>query len=568
LPGTGRREVPGAIQEKLMEGQPVTTRVDDAHTPVSDRGRDLKPIALLLLLAVTLRGWVMFNAEVVARDSIGFIRYALAFETDSWSTVLRNNHQHPGYPLTILAVSLPVRAVSTSSEPEAMAFSAQLASNLAAVLLVVPMYFLGKMLFHQAAGFGGAALFQCLPVPAHILSDGLSESLFLLLACATLTVTVLALRGNKAWQFALAGLFCGLSYLTRPEGVLLLGAALLVLVGLQFANDQRRSMGQLLACGLSMTGVSLAVGSPYLIATHSVSNKPSVYQWFGKDLSDTEAVQIAPQLPDELPDPRPGQRLLASTFAIALNLQDTTVRRAGMAVWAICGELAKCYHYALWVPVLLGMWWFRQRAFQVPGLWVVQAACVMLALVLWRLAVIAGYLSDRHLMLLVMCGCLTAAAAVWELPARWAAWRGRQPIPGTALPKTSLVAILLLCSFVVAGLPKSLEKLHGNRAGHHAAGLWLAQNAAPADIIEDNHSWAHYYAGRVFQETHPVVAEPGHVPARYVVVGRRDHDITPTWNNPGQVDEGKLQSDGGQIVFHWPNWSAPSDAPVVVYVMR
>src|SRR5439155_3250459 len=143
-----------------------------------------------------------------ARDSIGFIRYALEFQTDPWRRVLRNNHQRPGYPLTILAASLPVRAAceapdAETPDPEAMSFSAQLASNIAAVLLVIPMFYLGKLLFHRAAGFGAAALFQCLPVSGHILSDGLSEALFLLLASAALALSVLAMGSRRPLHFAL-----------------------------------------------------------------------------------------------------------------------------------------------------------------------------------------------------------------------------------------------------------------------------------------------------------------------------------------------------------------------------
>src|SRR5262249_8571768 len=157
---------------------------------IGGRWRDLVLVLVLLMLAVALRGWLVTHTEVLARDSIGFIRYALEFETDSLRAVLRGNHQHPGYPLTILAASLPVRAYNSESEVDAMSFSAQLASNVAAVLLVIPMFLLGKLLFHRAAGFGAALLFQCLPVSAHILSDGLSEALFLLLACTALVLAV------------------------------------------------------------------------------------------------------------------------------------------------------------------------------------------------------------------------------------------------------------------------------------------------------------------------------------------------------------------------------------------
>jgi len=550
-----------------MEGQAVDTRVLNAQSRASERWRDLALIGLLLLLAVALRGWLLCHTEVLARDSIGFIRYALEFETDSWQSVLRNNHQHPGYPLTILAVSLPVRAWSTASEADVMSFSAQLASSLAAVLLVIPMYFLGKLLFHRGAGFGAAALFQCLPVPAHILSDGLSEPLFLLLACTALTLAVLAMRGSKPWPFALSGGFCGLSYLTRPEGALVLFATLAALAGLQLAKTQRRSLRQLLTCAASMTAMTVVVGSPYVFATHRISNKPSIHQWLGRGIPDLD---VAP------PDPRGPQAwlgggslrpLLACTFGITLDLQDTHGRRAMKALWGMAGELAKCFHYVAWPPVLLGMWWFRRRIWVVAGMWVLLVLCALSVLGLWQLAVEVGYMSDRHLMLLVMCGCYAAAAAVWELPSRWSAWRQRKGGQPPFVRSTATVAALLLAGMIAAGLPKSLQTLHGNRAGHHAAGLWLAENSVPGDIIEDDHCWAHYYAGRVFQEHHPLPWPAGHVPVRYVVIGRRDREYIPTWNNPAPRDEAQLRGEGGRIVYYWPPPSNPAEAPIVVYAM-
>src|SRR5262245_371575 len=122
--------------------------------PVSSgRWRDLGLLALLLAAAVGLRAWLIGHTEVAARDSIGFIRYALQFENASekgktWGDVLRANHQHPAYPLTVLAVSVPVRAFVHAPRVDQMRLSAQLASSLASVLLVLPMYFLGKLLFH------------------------------------------------------------------------------------------------------------------------------------------------------------------------------------------------------------------------------------------------------------------------------------------------------------------------------------------------------------------------------------------------------------------------------------
>src|SRR3954467_11677294 len=117
--------------------------------------RDLALVLLLFVLAGGMRCWILTHTEVAARDSIGFIRYALQFQHQPWSEVVCGNHQHPLFPLSVLAVSVPVRLCQGSMEPtaDAMRLSAQIASILAALLLVIPMYFLGKRLFSRSVAF-------------------------------------------------------------------------------------------------------------------------------------------------------------------------------------------------------------------------------------------------------------------------------------------------------------------------------------------------------------------------------------------------------------------------------
>jgi hypothetical protein len=549
-----------------MEGHAVDTA--DSHAPSSSGAfwRDLGLIVLLLVLAVTLRGWVLTHTEVPARDAVGFIRYALAFEDEPWWTVLQKNHQHPGYPLSILAVSMPVRALSQAEPAETMSLSARLASGIAATLLVIPMFFLGKLLFHRAAGFGAAALFQCLPVSAHVLSDGLSEALYLLLVSTALVIAVLAFRNWRPGYFVLCGLTAGLAYLTRPEGILLVAATGLVLVALCVA--QRRSLKQFTVCAGGLVVAAGLVGSPYVLATGHFTGKPSFGQMIGTDA-----------IPEREEGPRhvtraPGvaQPLLATTFAFTLELKQAVWQRAALAAWNLCGELVKCFHYVAWLPTLLGMWWFRRRPWIVPGLWVVLALCILWICCLCWLAVAVGYLSDRHLLLLVLCGSFATAAAVWELPSRLLAWYRRQAWSGVAGGPfqhslgTALAAAALLSGLLAIGLPKTLERLHGNRAGYHAAGLWLAEHASPVDIILDEHCWAHYYAGRVFLEHKTVVCPAGYQPVRYVVVGRRDKEPLLNWNRDRPFDENELKK-AGQVVYSWPTAVRQDDAAVVVYAM-
>src|SRR5262249_45457258 len=152
----------------------------------------------------------------------------------------------------------------------------QLASNLAAILLVLPMFYLGKALFDRGVAFWGTLLFNVLPVGGHLLSDGLSESLFLLFAITGLLFAVRGLQRPSIKTFALCGVFAGLSYLTRPEGALIVVATCLTLLLMQCVPHQRRPWRHALACAGTLGIAGIVVGAPYWAATGKFTNKPSV----------------------------------------------------------------------------------------------------------------------------------------------------------------------------------------------------------------------------------------------------------------------------------------------------
>src|SRR5262245_47588335 len=128
--------------------------------------RDLALITILVACVVPLRVCLFFNTEVPARDCIGYVRYALQFEQKAWQDVVAYNDQHPGYPVAVWLASVPVRGVYGVT-PETMSMSAQLASGLAAILLLLPMYFLGNALFDRVVAFWGTLIFQFLPTSGH-----------------------------------------------------------------------------------------------------------------------------------------------------------------------------------------------------------------------------------------------------------------------------------------------------------------------------------------------------------------------------------------------------------------
>ena len=111
---------------------------------------------------------------------------------------------------------------------------------LAGVLLVVPMFYLGRELFNRRLGFWAALLVQCLPVSGREMADGLSEPLFLLASAAALVFACRALRLGSAAAFALAGLCSGLAYLVRRRRRSIAAMTGLVLLGMQAVPRRRR----------------------------------------------------------------------------------------------------------------------------------------------------------------------------------------------------------------------------------------------------------------------------------------------------------------------------------------
>ena len=150
------------------------------------------------------------------------------------------------------------------------------------------------------------------------------------------------------------------------------------------------------------------------------------------------------------------------------------------------------FHYLALLPAILGLWWFRDRLRSAPVGWVMIVLGTLHTLLLcaWRSSSVTSRSGTCRL--LILGGCFWAVAFVAMVGDRLAALTGRAWISGALL--------LALTAFDV---PAALKQLHANRAGHRAAGAWLAEHVPVFDEVVDPFCWAHYYAGRVFLEAHP-----------------------------------------------------------------
>jgi hypothetical protein len=517
-----------------------------AAAPRKEWTSDLWRLGVILALALATRAWVLTHTEVTSRDSIGFIRYALALEEPSYETaaVLKFEPQPPGYAFALLAVSRPVRAVMGGTTADAMVRSAQLTSVLASLLLVVPMYFLGKLLFDRQTAFVATLLFQVLPVCTAVTSDGLSDGLFLLMMVTSVWFAALGLRRGCAGWFAAAGAAGGLAYLVRPEGLVVVLGAGLVMAGLKCRGVWAWRPG-LLRAGALMAGL-VAVGSPYALTIGKLTNKPTGINLLGF----LSGGKLEPTWTEDIESTAAPA---AVNVPLAAWWRPEYGNRKVWAIKAIGSETAKTSFYVLPLFAAMGISLLRRqiRDDAATALLLVVAACHLL--LLWAIAGGAGYVAERHTLLLVFVGCYFAAVSFPEV-GRFLARTPLGKLRGEACWTAALAAAI-----VIACLAAGLKPLHANRAGHKQTGRWLAARIGPHDHILDPFAWAEFYAGRVQK---PDLSQ--HLVYNVYVI-TEDPKAAP---HPRlhQMRAAKELIDQSECVYSWPENSAKPKVFVYKFV--
>ena len=162
-----------------------------------------------------------------------------AFESEPWIDVIKSSEQPPGYALTVLAVSKPIRAITGKTTVDTMVLSAQVASGLMGILAIIPMVRLGRELGDRRIGWLAAGVFLALPGLTRMTSDGLSEATFLFWMSLTLWLGVRALQAPSAGRMLACGVGIAAAYLTRPEGLEVFVVAGITLLALQFTAKRQ-----------------------------------------------------------------------------------------------------------------------------------------------------------------------------------------------------------------------------------------------------------------------------------------------------------------------------------------
>jgi len=508
---------------------------------------DYLRLGVLLLVAAAVHVWLVTHTATTARDGIGFARYAITLQSPHQTatghdpartvlSVIKEAEHPPAYPVAIWAVGKVVRNAGGLSHPESYLLAAQIVSAAAGVLLVVPTYLTGRMLFGRSVGFAAALLLQVLPTPARLTSDALTEGMYLLGLSVAVTLGVRAVRRPGVGGFLLCGLATGFAYLVRLEGLLVAGGVGATAVALLAARrwPLDLTLGRLAALAV---GVALVAG-PYMVAIKGLTNKPTGQQMLTPDVNPR--ANLFHQQPKAEARPVVAAPLLA-------EWREGNDSRVVWAAGAAASETVMALFYVPAALAVAGVVLLRRRVAADPGLWCLLILAGLGGLLLIALGIKAGYVSERHTLLLVLIGCVFAAAAL-------------EPV--AELCRNRVRAEWLLVGIALAALPATLKPLHANREGFKHAGRWMAENVTAADCVIDPFEWAQFYSGR---SLYGVPADPEKPPFTYAVADDRtrpdQHGRLPRLDQAIDV----MTNGNSRVVYHWPEDVPEAEAKVLVY---
>jgi 4-amino-4-deoxy-L-arabinose transferase-like glycosyltransferase len=500
-------------------------------------------ILLLLALVLPLRVWVLCDTEVTARDSITFIQYAHKLDTNPWATVVAREHQHPGFPVAVWLIAKPLQALRGASA-ETMQLAAQLVSLVASLLLAIVMFRLGTRLWSPYVGFWAALVFQILPGSGHHLSDGISEGMFLLCVATSLWLFVRGAQDRRLRDFALGGGCAGLAYLTRPEGLLVIAAFGVFWLAYPFLAMPRwrfRSWTLALTSAVAACAVFVSV---YVLTTGKLSIKPNAAE-IAFDRAPLDACPI----------------LFASVWASSFVPSSDLRIQLGQTLRAIVLETGQGFHYVGCIPLVWALLFCGRRLAARPEFWLLPIHFAIHTAALVYLGMKASYVSERHVLPLVMLGsyaCVIGVVQFSELVlGAWSRWRSEtSPVAAARLGVALLMPLLLLSAV------KTLQPLHANRVGNREAGRWLAQHVHAGDVIDDEHNWSKFYSGLFFRDVEEKDLPLDPEAKRYTVVTR--------WIAHGGVGDvadlrNETEKHAGRLVYRWPTKASSDKARVVVY---
>ncbi|HVX14790.1 MAG TPA: hypothetical protein VHC22_26610 [Pirellulales bacterium] len=473
-----------------------------------DFPRKTATVGGLVLLACLIQVWTIARAVVPAQDCVRYLIVAQSFERDGFAATMRVQPEQPLFPWFGWLVHRTLVAAG-AIDVENWAICLQLAAAIPLVGSVTPVHALFRRLHGEKAALVGAALYCLLGGIARLGADGLSDSTHLALVCTALWAATRyfcvprpsASYASPLW-LSLCGGLTGLALTSRGESLVLPAALIAALAWLQIARGHRQNW---IAAARAVACYSCGLAAllvPYLVGCGAGTADAALSRLTGRG-GAAEAAPLNSFVAGIEPAAVEPRWELAGTGRLVFGKKDTstTSRFQGYLAAAarLFHELAQTMHYWLGVLALIGLAAAR-RTLVMPLDRFMQCLCAALVAAGLFVAARAGYLSTRHMLLLVVLGVGWAGAGALVV-ATWLAAVLPRSVLGAAWPRSAMplrmvlpvampLCVVLLCS------ADCFAPLHASRGAHREAARWLTENADRSVAVLDSRGWTALYTGR------------------------------------------------------------------------
>jgi hypothetical protein len=306
----------------------------------------------------------------------------------------------------------------------------------------------------------------------------------------------------------------------------LAGLALLAVRLLRITDLPWRLVLQQGAC---LAAGALVVAAPYCITIGGISVKPASQQM----LKPGVAATIVPGV----------DLLLAARFMPGTDGEENASVSVLRGLEEVLKEVGKGFNYVLWVPLLGGILFLPRWKQAHPGLLLLVLVVAANFFVLWRLAIRAQYVSERHALLLIACSCILACGVLFHVQPNWRFVQS---------PIAARILTLALVSFLAWNVVQSRKPLHQHRLGHKLAGEWLAGQIQPGDRIVDPYGWVTFYAMQR-DDVMPDAKVSARKSKRYLVVEVAEKDA----QRLRRIQESRAEMVHVETAFAWPSPARP-----------
>jgi len=427
-------------------------------------------VVLLMIAAGVFLVWKATNTAILYADGLRYIRQAQTIEVGLVVHGVLEAVDHPVYPLAIAAA----HRVQGGLGPEDWQRAAQLASVIAGVLLIVPLYLIAVELVGGRLAWMACALTYVAPLTVNTFADVLSEGTFLLFWSWGVWSALRFLRnGGFGWLAPTVG-FAALAYFTRPEGLLLPMALVAALFLMPALPATRMNWPRWWAAVGTLVLGPLIVLGPFMAVKGGLDTKPAIARLLGT------APPSAPSAVERNRPLDPDEPLLERLASSAKAVFDAT--RGAITTPVL-----------LFVPLgLLAVRPYRPKSRQ----WLLIALLLIGSFLgLFRLHQTGGYCSPRHAMIPALLLVPLAAAGVdrllggLKLPGRWFG----------AGPETVRLGPIFWPLAVAALAAPSFDRLtmriNEPLQSYRLAADWLSEHVQAGEKVVDLTGWTQFYAG-------------------------------------------------------------------------